>query len=90
MDTYGVRQSRTDRPEVIEAMLTMREACQLLNVHQNTLRRWGAVGLVKEYRIGMAHQRRFSAGDIAALAVEQMTFATAVSKKRSRIKAATG
>ncbi len=52
-------------------MLTMREACQLLNVHSNTLRRWSKKGLVKEYRIGLGGHRRFKAEDVAALILEQ-------------------
>ena len=55
-------------------MLTMREACRLLNVHGNTLRRWSAMGLVKAYRVGAGQQRRFRAEDIAALVVEQSKF----------------
>ena len=48
-------------------MLTMREACQALNVHGNTLRRWSDVGLVKCYRIGIRGDRRFRQDDIDAL-----------------------
>ena len=53
-------------------MLTMREACTLLNVHGNTLRRWSAMGWVRAYRIGVGRQRRFRAEDIEALVVEQV------------------
>jgi excisionase family DNA binding protein len=55
-------------------MLTMREACRLLNVHGNTLRRWSAMGLVRAYRVGAGQQRRFRMEDIAALVVEQTRF----------------
>ena len=48
-------------------LLTVREACQLLNVHSNTLRRWGDVGLVKVRRVGPARQRRFRREDIEDL-----------------------
>jgi len=51
-------------------LLTVREACQLLNVHSNTLRRWGNLGLIKVYRIGPAGQRRFRAEDISAFIKE--------------------
>ena len=57
-----------------EPMLTMREACRLLNVHGNTLRRWSEMGVVKAYRIGIGQHRRFKAEDIAALVVEQTKF----------------
>ena len=52
-------------------LLTVREACQLLHVHSNTLRRWGNNGLIKVYRIGPTGQRRFKAEDLAALIVEE-------------------
>jgi excisionase family DNA binding protein len=55
-------------------MLTMREACTLLNVHGNTLRRWSSMGFVRAYRIGVGRQRRFKAEDIADLVVEQARF----------------
>jgi 2-oxoglutarate ferredoxin oxidoreductase subunit alpha len=32
----------------------MREACKLLNVHSNTLRRWSDKGIIDSYRIGLA------------------------------------
>ena len=56
------------------SMLTMREACTLLNVHGNTLRRWSSMGVVRAYRIGAGQQRRFKVEDIAALVVEQTKF----------------
>ena len=52
-------------------VLTMREACRLLNVHSNTLRRWSDKGIIDSYRIGLAGHRRFKAEDINALLVEQ-------------------
>lgn len=52
-------------------MLTVGEVCQLLNIHSNTLRRWGAKGLIKEYRIGPGGQRRYVANDVLDLLVEQ-------------------
>ncbi len=49
------------------SLMTMREACQLLHIHANTLRRWGASGLIHEYRIGAGHQRRFKPNDVENL-----------------------
>ena len=63
------------------ALLTMREACQMLHVHANTLRRWSAKGLIKAYRIGMGHQRRYDANEVAALAVSQMRFVHPVHRR---------
>lgn len=36
-------------------LLTVREACQMLHVHANTLRRWSAKGLIKAYRFGVGY-----------------------------------
>ena len=47
-----------------EAILTLTEAAELLNVHRNTLRRWSDKGMLKTYRIGSRGDRRFSRGDI--------------------------
>jgi len=74
MNVTERRQKINDNNDSMGAMLTMREACELLNVHGNTLRRWGALGLVKAYRIGIGQHRRFRAEDIAALVVEQTRF----------------
>lgn len=42
-----------------ERLLPIREASRFLNVHPNTLRRWGDKGLLPVYRIGPARHRRF-------------------------------
>jgi excisionase family DNA binding protein len=52
-------------------MLTIREACELLSVHGNTLRRWSDQGLVRAYRIGLRGDRRFRLEDIDNLLTEQ-------------------
>ncbi len=56
----------------IESMLTMREACRLLNVHSNTLRRWGQQGMLRIYRVGPRGHRRFRRKDVIALLTEQL------------------
>jgi excisionase family DNA binding protein len=50
-----------------ETLLTVREASQLLHVHENTLRHWGEKGVIKAYRIGPRGDRRFKSEDIATL-----------------------
>ncbi len=55
------------KAESMATMLTMREACSRLNVHANTLRRWGSHGLIREYRIGPGGHRRFREEDIQSL-----------------------
>jgi excisionase family DNA binding protein len=74
MDTMERKQRNNHINNSTGTMLTMREACQLLNVHGNTLRRWSALGLIKAYRVGIGQHRRFKAEDIAALVIEQTHF----------------
>ena len=74
MDTIERRQRNKRSNNSTGAMLTMREACQLLNVHGNTLRRWSSLGLIKAYRVGIGQHRRFKAEDIAALVIDQTRF----------------
>jgi excisionase family DNA binding protein len=65
-------------------MLTIREAARLLNIHSNTLRRWGAKGLIKEYRIGPGSHRRFKAEDVAALILKQPKYRQERANRLSR------
>jgi excisionase family DNA binding protein len=62
---------RADQPNV---MLTTGEACRILNVHSNTLRRWAATGMIKAYRISTGTHRRYRREDVAALLIEQDRF----------------
>ena len=48
----------------IESLLTLQQACRLLNVHPNTLRRWSDNGLIKAYRIGPRGDRRFNPEEV--------------------------
>jgi excisionase family DNA binding protein len=73
-DGQGSRRIGDNGNDGAGTMLTMREACRLLNVHGNTLRRWSSMGLVTAYRIGAGRQRRFRAEDIESLVVEQVRF----------------
>jgi excisionase family DNA binding protein len=45
-------------------LLTVREACTLLHIHPNTLRRWGEIGVVRVYRVGPRRDRRFRREDV--------------------------
>jgi excisionase family DNA binding protein len=72
----GRPKTRADGDKRAGTMLTMREACMLLNVHGNTLRRWSDRGLVKAYRLGVSQHRRFRTEDIAALVTEQKATAS--------------
>ena len=81
MSTYQKGQRQKNSGNGAGPMLTMREACRLLNVHGNTLRRWSEMGIVKAYRIGIGQHRRFKAEDIAALVVDQSKFEPSNVKK---------
>jgi excisionase family DNA binding protein len=52
-------------------MLRTGEACRILCIHANTLRRWNEQGIVKAYRVGPRGDRRFRRDDIAALLIAQ-------------------
>jgi len=73
MNTYQKREKVKTGTETIKrtGLLTMREVCQLLHVHGNTVRRWSDQGILKAYRIGRGCQRRFKAEDLAAFVVER-------------------
>ena len=47
-----------------EALLSATEAAELLNVHVNTVRRWGNRGILAAYRIGPRGDRRLRRRDL--------------------------
>jgi excisionase family DNA binding protein len=51
-----------------DALLTLSEAAELLNIHVNTVRRWSNQGMLKARRIGNRRDRRFRQGDVESLA----------------------
>ena len=48
----------------------MKQACDLLNVHPNTLRNWDNNGVLKAIRFGNRRDRRYKKGDILKLLQE--------------------
>ena len=48
-------------------LLTTRQAAEILNVHENTIRRWSEKGIIKPFRIGPRADRRFTESEIFAL-----------------------
>ncbi len=45
-------------------ILTMKQVCELLNVHPNTLRNWDNKGVLKAIRFGNRRDRRYKKEDI--------------------------
>lgn len=41
------------------SLLTAKEVARRLKVHINTVRRWSDLGILRSYRIGPRHDRRF-------------------------------
>lgn len=48
-------------------ILTLKEACELLNCHSNTLRNWDNDGTLKAIRFGKRGDRRYRREDILAI-----------------------
>lgn len=45
-------------------LLTLKQACELLQVHPNTLRNWDKNGTLKAVRIGERKLRRYKKADL--------------------------
>jgi len=48
-------------------ILTLQQACDVLNCHPNTLRSWDNKGLLKAIRFGARRDRRYKKADILKL-----------------------
>ena len=48
-------------------ILTLQQACDILNCHPNTLRKWDNKGLLKAIRFGTRRDRRYKKNDILKL-----------------------
>ena len=48
----------------IPELLTLKEACEILKVHPNTLRQWDEKGILKAVRFGQRRDRRYRKEDI--------------------------
>jgi len=48
-------------------ILTMKQTCELLNVHPNTLRNWDNNGVLKAIRFGSRRDRRYKKSEILKL-----------------------
>ena len=54
-------------------LLTVRDVAQLLNIHNNTVRRWSDQGMIKAYRINDRGDRRFKREEIVRFLSELNT-----------------
>ena len=71
MDRPETKENVRKRTKAPSDMLKTGEACRILCIHSNTLRRWSEQGIVKAYRVGPRGDRRFKREDIAALLIEK-------------------
>lgn len=51
----------------IPELLTLKEACEILKAHPNTLRQWDEKGILKAVRFGQRKDRRYRKQDILNL-----------------------
>lgn len=51
---------RSKNPE----LLTLKETCEILKVHPNTLRQWDKKGILKAIRFGVRGDRRYKKEEI--------------------------
>lgn len=50
--------------EKLPNILTLKQACEVLNCHPNTLRKWDNKGFLKAIRFGSRGDRRYKKADI--------------------------
>lgn len=57
---------KKQRPKIAQMseILTLRQACDILNCHPNTLRKWDNQGLLKAMRFGKRKDRRYQKAEI--------------------------
>ena len=55
------------KDEKIPQLLTLKEACDILKVHPNTLRQWDKKGILEAVRFGARRDRRYRKEDIMKL-----------------------
>ena len=77
----GATQTRNGNSDQTDRMLRTGEACRILCVHSNTLRRWSEQGVIKAYRLGPRGDRRFRLEDITALFTAESRFNSDIAGK---------
>lgn len=56
-----------DKSDELPELVTLKEACDLLKVHPNTLRAWDKKGILLAVRIGEKRIRKYRKDDIRKL-----------------------
>ena len=72
MVTRVTTKTRGENRDQAGRMLRTGEACRILFVSGNTLRRWNKLGIITAYRVGPRGDRRFRAEDVTALLTEEV------------------
>ncbi len=54
-----------------KAVLRVGDVANLLGVHINTVRHWSDEGVLKSFRVGLRHERRFRRDDVDAFLKEE-------------------
>ena len=60
---YIMKQIKS-KSDKLPDILTLKQACKLLNCHPNTLRNWDNQGILKAIRFGKRGDRRYKKEDI--------------------------
>ena len=61
-----MRKTSRDKHKIPE-LITLKETCELLKVHPNTLRAWDKKGILRAIRIGVKQVYRYRKQDILKL-----------------------
>jgi len=59
------------KEEGLPDILTLEQACKLLNCHPNTLRNWDNKGILKAIRFGTRKDRRYRKSDILKVLIQK-------------------
>jgi excisionase family DNA binding protein len=81
MVTMETKQRRNDDRDQTGRMLRTGQACRILCVHSNTLRRWCELGIIRAYRIGPRGDRRFKLEDVTELLAENIRFNSTITRE---------
>lgn len=72
------QKSSVMKRENMPDILTLKQACEVINCHPNTLRRWENEGLIKCIRFGKRGDRRFPKEEILRIRERGTDFAKVV------------